>query len=60
MIGVRLTLLARCTAPHLTGMERTVLQLIEAGASVHEVGQKLFLTPTSVERHLEAARRRRG
>jgi DNA-binding SARP family transcriptional activator len=29
-----------------------------SGAGVHEVGQKLFLTPTSVERHLEAARRR--
>ena len=42
----------------LTATERTVLQLVEAGASVAEVGQKLFLTPASVERHLDAARRR--
>jgi DNA-binding NarL/FixJ family response regulator len=44
----------------LTSTERRILELIEAGATVHEVGQALFMTPSTVERHLEGARRRRS
>jgi DNA-binding NarL/FixJ family response regulator len=40
----------------LTPTERRILQLIHDGATVHEVGQKLFMTPSTVERHLAAAR----
>jgi DNA-binding CsgD family transcriptional regulator len=43
----------------LTSTERRILELVEGGASVHEVGQALFLTPGTVERHLAAARRAR-
>jgi DNA-binding CsgD family transcriptional regulator len=43
----------------LTSTERRILALIDAGATVHEVGQALFLTPSTVERHLAAARRHR-
>jgi DNA-binding CsgD family transcriptional regulator len=43
----------------LTSTERRILELVEGGASVHEVGQALFLTPATVERHLAAARRGR-
>lgn len=42
----------------LTSTERRVLELVEAGASVHEVGQRLFLTPNTVQRHLDSARGR--
>jgi DNA-binding NarL/FixJ family response regulator len=42
----------------LTSTERRILELIDAGATVHEVGQALFLTPSTVQRHLESARRR--
>jgi DNA-binding SARP family transcriptional activator/tetratricopeptide (TPR) repeat protein/DNA-binding CsgD family transcriptional regulator len=40
----------------LTPTERRILQLTHDGATVHEVGQKLFMTPSTVERHLAAAR----
>ncbi|MCU1668447.1 MAG: Bacterial regulatory protein luxR family [Blastococcus sp.] len=43
----------------LTSTERRILSLIDGGASVHEAGQTLFLTPSTVERHLASARRHR-
>ncbi|MDQ1701362.1 MAG: hypothetical protein QOF57_614, partial [Frankiaceae bacterium] len=42
----------------LTSTERRILRLVESGASIHDVGQQLFMTPNTVERHLEAARAR--
>jgi DNA-binding NarL/FixJ family response regulator len=44
----------------LTSIERRIRSLIDAGATVHEVGQALFLTPSTVERHLASARRHRA
>jgi DNA-binding NarL/FixJ family response regulator len=44
----------------LTSTERRILALIDEGATVHEVGQALFLTPSTVERHLASARRHRS
>ncbi|MCU1677138.1 MAG: Tetratricopeptide 4, partial [Frankiales bacterium] len=46
------------TDAELTSTERRILRLVESGASIHEVGQRLFMTPSTVQRHLDAARAR--
>ncbi|MGK5111312.1 LuxR C-terminal-related transcriptional regulator, partial [Geodermatophilus sp. CPCC 205506] len=45
----------RETVRRRTATERRVLQLCEAGLGVHEVAQRLFLTPGTVHAVLDAA-----
>jgi DNA-binding NarL/FixJ family response regulator len=42
----------------LTSIQQRILQLADAGADVREIGNLLFLTPSTVEHHLDEARRR--
>ena len=46
--------------PGSTGRERQVLDLTAAGLDVHQVAQRLFLTPGTVHDVLAAATRRPG
>jgi DNA-binding NarL/FixJ family response regulator len=42
----------------LTSIQQRILQLVDAGAGVQEIGRRLFLTPSTVQHHLDEARRR--
>jgi DNA-binding NarL/FixJ family response regulator len=42
----------------LTSIQQRILQLVDAGAGVQEIGRQLFLTPSTVQHHLDEARRR--
>jgi ATP/maltotriose-dependent transcriptional regulator MalT len=47
-------------APHLTGRERDVLRELAAGKSNREIGETLFVSPTTVATHLASLFRKLG
>jgi DNA-binding NarL/FixJ family response regulator len=46
------------TATTPTSTQRRILELLDAGATVPEIGQRLFLTPSTVQGHIDELRRR--
>jgi DNA-binding CsgD family transcriptional regulator len=46
--------------PHLTDREAEVAQLVAGGMSYRDIGEKLFISPKTVEHHVARIRRRLG
>jgi DNA-binding CsgD family transcriptional regulator len=46
--------------PHLTDREAEVAQLVASGMSYRDIGEKLFISPKTVEHHVARIRRRLG